>query len=263
MDFGDVEYWERFYRRYLPPAKPPGEGEAALSTGADRGSGGAEQQLLEQDEWYLEASALVPRLLPCLPSLAEEGQLPAVLMLGCGSSRLSELLYEAGYHHITNVDFSPLVIASMQENTRSACPTLQWLVADVTHMPAIASSSFDVAIDKGTLDAIMSATEWQTSAPAMGAEVHRVLKPGGLWLLCSFGDDRAECVDEQLSELGADADPALNRCEGRSERWHAVRERIALPAHSPEKEAGGGGALEEEEAGAWYLYAFTKLPAGE
>lgn len=140
MDFGDVEYWERFYRRYLPPAKPPGEGEAALSTGADRGSGGAEQQLLEQYEWYLEASALVPRLLPCLPSLAEEGQLPAVLMLGCGSSRLSELLYEAGYHHITNVDFSPLVIASMQENTRSACPTLQWLVADVTHMPAIASS---------------------------------------------------------------------------------------------------------------------------
>jgi hypothetical protein len=151
--------------------------------------------------------------------------------------------------------------------------------------------SFNVAIDKGTLDAIMSATEWQTSAPAMGAEVHRVLKPGGLWLLCrylgitlraclaaililgpnqccmffcvsSFGDDRAECVDEQLSELGADADPALNRCEGRSERWHAVRERIALPAHSPEKEAGGG-ATEEEEAGAWYLYAFTKLPAGE
>jgi SAM-dependent methyltransferase len=136
MDFGDVEYWERFYRRYMPSAKPPGEGEAA--TGADRG-GGAEQQL-EQYEWYFEASALVPRLLPCLPSLAEEGQLPAVLMLGCGSSRLSELLYEAGYHHITNVDFSPLVIASMQEKTRSTCPTLQWLVADVTHMPAIASS---------------------------------------------------------------------------------------------------------------------------
>jgi SAM-dependent methyltransferase len=135
MDFGDVEYWERFYRRYMPSAKPPGEGEAA--TGADRG-GGAEQQL-EQYEWYFEASALVPRLLPCLPSLAQ-GQLPAVLMLGCGSSRLSELLYEVGYHHITNVDFSPLVIASMQEKTRSTCPTLQWLVADVTHMPAIASS---------------------------------------------------------------------------------------------------------------------------
>ncbi len=81
----------------------------------------------------------------------------------------------------------------------------------------------------------------------------------------SFGDDRAECVDEQLSELGADADSTLNRCEGWSERWHAVRERIALPAHSPEKEAGGGATEEEEEeeAGAWYLYAFTKLPAGE
>jgi predicted methyltransferase len=59
-------------------------------------------------------------------------------------------------------------------------------VRDSAHplSPAHFLRSFDVAIDKGTLDAIMSATEWQTSAPAMGAEVHRVLKPGGLWLLC-------------------------------------------------------------------------------
>jgi hypothetical protein len=48
----------------------------------------------------------------------------------------------------------------------------------------LCAHSFDVAIDKGTLDAIMSAAEWQRSGPAMGAEVHRVLRPGGQWLLC-------------------------------------------------------------------------------
>jgi SAM-dependent methyltransferase len=137
MDFGDVEYWERFYRRFLPNS------QQALLAGSDeapcaRGEGAGQ---LEQYEWYFEASALVPRLLPCLRALAAAGREPlTALMLGCGSSRLSELLYAAGYHHITNVDFSPLVIASMRERTCASCPQLQWLVADVTNMHALASA---------------------------------------------------------------------------------------------------------------------------
>jgi SAM-dependent methyltransferase len=130
MDFGDVEYWERFYQRFLP--------SAASENGATPGTEvTAPHGMLAQYEWYFEAATLLPLLLRCMP---EVDSAPSILMLGCGSSHLSELLYEAGYHHISNVDFSPLVISSMQEKTRFTCPQLQWLVMDVTNMRSLCSS---------------------------------------------------------------------------------------------------------------------------
>lgn len=38
-----------------------------------------------------------------------------ILMLGCGNSLLSENLYEEGYHYITNIDFSQVVIQQMKK----------------------------------------------------------------------------------------------------------------------------------------------------
>ena len=38
----------------------------------------------------------------------------SILMLGCGNSKLSDQMYEAGYHDILNIDISPSVIEQMQ-----------------------------------------------------------------------------------------------------------------------------------------------------
>ena len=38
-----------------------------------------------------------------------------VLNIGCGNSRLSEEMYEDGYKHIVNIDFSPICIAAMKD----------------------------------------------------------------------------------------------------------------------------------------------------
>lgn len=38
-----------------------------------------------------------------------------ILHLGCGNSSLQDELYEAGYHRITNVDISTVVIEQMQK----------------------------------------------------------------------------------------------------------------------------------------------------
>ena len=44
-----------------------------------------------------------------------EDRRPNILMLGCGNSRLTELLYKQGYRSIVNIDFSPVVIQLLRE----------------------------------------------------------------------------------------------------------------------------------------------------
>lgn len=76
-----------------------------------------------------------------------------ILMLGCGNSTISEDMYNDGYRNIVNIDFSSVVI----ENMRQKCKDLvemEWMVMDITSM-TFAASSFDVVVEKATLDALM------------------------------------------------------------------------------------------------------------
>lgn len=41
-----------------------------------------------------------------------------ILIVGCGNSPLSEELYDLGYHKITNIDFSDVVIKQMTEKNK-------------------------------------------------------------------------------------------------------------------------------------------------
>ena len=78
------------------------------------------------------------------------------MQLGCGNSKLSEDLYDSGWKHIVNVDFSSVVIEMMKKRTIEM-PSMKWIVADIFHLDQIFSKeSFDYAIDKGTLDAILT-----------------------------------------------------------------------------------------------------------
>ena len=79
---------------------------------------------------------------------------PRILVVGCGNSLLSQDLYEAGYSHIESVDFSPQCISLMREQNK-ARPTMRWSCMDVRHMDQLSASSFDVVVDKGTMDALM------------------------------------------------------------------------------------------------------------
>ena len=67
---------------------------------------------------------------------------------------LSEEMYDDGFRNIHNVDISSVVIQAMQEKNARR-DEMTWEVMDCTHMEPLKSSSFDVVIDKGTLDAIL------------------------------------------------------------------------------------------------------------
>uniref|UniRef100_A0A7C9A0M1 Methyltransferase domain-containing protein n=1 Tax=Opuntia streptacantha TaxID=393608 RepID=A0A7C9A0M1_OPUST len=108
-------------------------------------------------EWYAEWPHLKTPLLSLLrsstPSSESERSLQ-ILIPGCGNSRLSEHLYDAGFHGITNIDFSKVVISDMLRRNVRDRPDMRWRVMDMTQMQ-FADGTFDVVLDKGGLDALM------------------------------------------------------------------------------------------------------------
>ena len=57
-----------------------------------------------------------------------------ILMVGCGNSRLSEDMYDVGYHNITNVDISDVVIRQMMERNAKKREEMIFEKMDVTQV---------------------------------------------------------------------------------------------------------------------------------
>ncbi|KAM7457357.1 hypothetical protein BLSTO_01881 [Blastocystis sp. subtype 1] len=109
----------------------------------------------------------------------------SILNIGCGDSNLSEDMYRDGFTDITSCDFSPIVIEKMKEKC-SEKKGMKWDVMDIHHM-TYADASFDVVLDKGTLDAVICGDETTCFPEKVVSEVYRVLKTGGIYMLITFG----------------------------------------------------------------------------
>jgi EEF1A lysine methyltransferase 4 len=59
-------------------------------------------------------------------------------------------MFEDGFKHIVNVDFSSIVLKKM----RVQFPQMTWITMDIKHL-AFLRNSFDVVLEKGTLDALL------------------------------------------------------------------------------------------------------------
>jgi 2-polyprenyl-3-methyl-5-hydroxy-6-metoxy-1,4-benzoquinol methylase len=51
-------------------------------------------------------------------------------MLGCGNSKLSEQMYDAGYCDIVNIDISESVVEQMKASTDAKNKNMKWLTMD-------------------------------------------------------------------------------------------------------------------------------------
>jgi len=103
-------------------------------------------------------------------------------------------MYDDGYKNITNIDFSPVVIESMRARNHSR-PEMQWLVMDIRDL-TFEDETFDVVIDKGAMDAMMTAKGdvWDPPQETIDNctkevdEILRVLRKGsGTFLYLTFG----------------------------------------------------------------------------
>ncbi|XP_007446827.1 PREDICTED: methyltransferase-like protein 13 isoform X2 [Lipotes vexillifer] len=142
-EFGSIDYWEKFFQQ---------RGKKAF-------------------EWYgtyLELCGLLHKYIKPREK---------VLVIGCGNSELSEQLYDVGYQDIVNIDISEVVIKQMKERNASRRPQMSFLKMDMTQME-FPDASFQVVLDKGTLDAVLTDEEEETlqQVDRMLAEVGRVLQ---------------------------------------------------------------------------------------
>lgn len=75
-------------------------------------------------------------------------------------------MYSAGYRSITNVDYSSVCVSTMRAR-HSDRPGMTWHQMDMRQL-SFPDESFDVILEKATLDAIMveEKTSWEVSPQA-------------------------------------------------------------------------------------------------
>ncbi|XP_049623807.1 LOW QUALITY PROTEIN: EEF1A lysine methyltransferase 4-like, partial [Suncus etruscus] len=109
----------------------------------------------------------------------------------CGNSALSYELSLVGFPDVTSVDYSSVVVDAMRTRIRphAHMPHLRWETMDVRALD-FPSGSFDVVLEKGTLDALLAGEEdpWTVSLDGVHtvdlvlSEVSRVLVPRGRFI---------------------------------------------------------------------------------
>jgi ubiquinone/menaquinone biosynthesis C-methylase UbiE len=113
-----------------------------------------------------------------------------ILNLGCGNSRLSENMYDVGIKNITNIDIIDVVIKQMAAKNKNRTE-LKFLKMDMLAM-TFADKEFNCVIDKGTLDALMSDEQADTSnenVNKMFNEIDRVLNVNGKYICITLAQD--------------------------------------------------------------------------
>jgi len=111
----------------------------------------------------------------------------AIVDLGCGTSRLLEELHDEGYTNLVGVDISNVAVDAMRRRNLAARPSIRWLQADALDLGgALPDASVDIVIDKTTMDAVSCAPGyWNQNLARIVAEVFRVLREGGTYLVVS------------------------------------------------------------------------------
>ncbi|KAH9680654.1 methyltransferase 11 domain-containing protein [Citrus sinensis] len=137
-------------------------------------------------EWYAEWPQLRDPLISLIGAPTSSPP-PQILVPGCGNSRLSEHLYDAGFHGITNVDFSKVVISDMLRRNVRDRSDMRWRVMDMTSMQFM-DETFDVVLDKGGLDALMEPELGHKLGNQYLSEVKRLLKSGGKFVCLTLAE---------------------------------------------------------------------------
>ena len=157
-DYGNPSYWDERYSKHFD----------------------ADDQAVF--DWYLDYSQLKPHLAPYLSSDPDF----EVLIPGCGNSSLGAEMYDDGHVNITNADVSAVVVNLMQERFADRSE-MEFTVMDATRMEFLPDDCFNMIVDKALLDALLCGENNAQNVSSMLNEMHRVLKPGGVYVCCSYG----------------------------------------------------------------------------
>eukprot|EP01029_Cantina_marsupialis_P029393 TRINITY_DN780246_c0_g1_i1.p1 TRINITY_DN780246_c0_g1~~TRINITY_DN780246_c0_g1_i1.p1 ORF type:complete len:198 (-),score=25.97 TRINITY_DN780246_c0_g1_i1:82-675(-) len=128
-----------------------------------------------------EAKNLVPYLLPHIPERF-------LRILVIGDIWLPEALFDEGYRCITCIDFNVDMITEARHKY-SHCTGVEFYASDCTNMDIIGDKSFDVVIDKTTLDCLFCSSHTPYSAIEGLKEIYRVLKDDSILISVSHAPE--------------------------------------------------------------------------
>lgn len=111
------------------------------------------------------------------------------LFPGCGSSLIPERLYDEGYINITCIDFSSVIINELKEKNSNQRSNIQYIECDVRSLDSIYDDTFDLIIDKGTLDCVLCSNSPYISCLEYMTELQRVVKQTGNIMIISCGEN--------------------------------------------------------------------------
>ena len=98
---------------------------------------------------------------------------------------MSEHMYDEGYTDIINIDISQSCIENMKSRNEQKRPQMKWDVMDVCDMSQFEDETFDIVIDKSTIDSILCTRQGNLNVAIMLKECQRVLKTGGSYVAIS------------------------------------------------------------------------------
>ena len=109
-----------------------------------------------------------------------------ILHIGCGNSRLPEMLSDEGYEKITNIDFSKKVIEQISQRYQKRYPKMKFKVMNILNMEEFNENSFEIIIDKGALDCILCGGKSKDNFEKSLSGIYRILCPNGKYIMISF-----------------------------------------------------------------------------
>jgi len=107
------------------------------------------------DDWIAPPQVVCDRIVAAVKRLREGKQFSdmSVLVVGCGTSGLSEALHQKGFGSITSIDISSVAIEEMR---LKAAHVGEWVVGDCTKLPTLFEpQTFDLCVEKGTADSLL------------------------------------------------------------------------------------------------------------
>eukprot|EP00826_Nyctotherus_ovalis_P055685 TRINITY_DN7420_c0_g1_i6.p2 TRINITY_DN7420_c0_g1~~TRINITY_DN7420_c0_g1_i6.p2 ORF type:complete len:163 (+),score=48.97 TRINITY_DN7420_c0_g1_i6:263-751(+) len=151
-------------------------------------------------------------------------------------------MYKDGFTEQVNIDISQTVVKQMQERCKENCPNASFLTMDARKM-TFDTGSFDVVLDKATLDSFMCGDSSLENVEAVLGEIYRVLTPTGTYLCVSYGQ------------------PQNRESYFKSSSWHWKLSWEKVP--KPTISAGLGGLKDEsqDQKNFHYIYILKKQSA--
>lgn len=101
--------------------------------------------------------------------------------------------YDRGFHDITVIDISDVVISKLMEKYKD-CNGLYFQTMNCTEMKGLNSDDYDIIIDKGTMDSLLISLSNVTGLLSYISEIERLLKYSGTFIEITYGNPQMRAV---------------------------------------------------------------------